>query len=234
MLLIITIQCYTVFGYSNTSFSDIHLDKQPLKMLMVGHCQDVTDLDRLCAGEDQEDREDGDEEELFGEEDIEDTIYGEQETEVENDNQDDVGNGESDHTGNREKYQEILSERSIIDNNITMHQINEDESNNKKELFLSAMNTYCTNNSSKTIKSYSTKLKSLIVLVCFSHREHSWTSTAPKWKLSGRKHIKKRKVDYLKHIDVSKSSLIEEELSRFKYVTSWKLPQFKVHHVRLF
>ena len=121
VFLIITIQCYTVLGYSNTSFSDIHLDKQPLKMLMVGHCQDVTDLDRLCAGEDQEDREDGDEEELFGEEDIEDTIYWEQETEVENDNQDDVGNGESDHTGNREKYQEILSERSIIDNNITMH-----------------------------------------------------------------------------------------------------------------
>ena len=122
-------------------------------MLMVGHCQDVTDLDRLCAGEDQEDREDGDEEELFGEEDIEDTIYGEQETEVENDNQDDVGNGESDHTGNREKYQEILSERSIIDNNITMHQINEDESNNKKELFLSAMNTYRVSQKKRPLKS---------------------------------------------------------------------------------
>ena len=209
-------------------------------MLKVGNCQDVTDLNWLCAGED---RKNGDEKEPIGEEEREDTIHWEQETEVENDNQDDVGKGDLEHTDNQEKYQEIIINdkenkkflREIVFMMTTLPHIKTMTKIliTKKELFLSAKNTYSTNNHSKIMKSYSTKLKYLIVLVCFSHREHSWTSTAPKWKLSGRKYIIKKKVDYLKHIDVSNNSLIEEELSKFKYVTSWKLPQFKVHHVRL-
>ena len=155
-------------------------------MLKVGNCQDVTDLKWLCAGED---RKNGDEKEPIGEE-REDTIHWEQETEVENDNQDDVGKGDLEHTDNQEKYQEIIINdkenkkflREIVFMMTTLPHIKTMTKIliTKKELFLSAKNTYSTNNHSKIMKSYSTKLKYLIVLVCFSHREHSWTSTAPK------------------------------------------------------
>ena len=57
----------------------------------------------------------------------------------------------------------------------------------------------------------------------------SWTSTAPNL-TKKKKHIAK-KVNYRKHVDVSNKTIIHQ-LSKFKFVTSWELPPFKVHHVR--
>ena len=87
----------------------------------------------------------------------------------------------------------------------------------------------CSEDERQSSHNYVAKLKSLVVLVCFSQRNHTWTSTAPNW-TKKKKHVKK-KVNYRKHVDVSNKTIIHE-LSKFKFVTSWELPPFKVDHVR--
>jgi len=78
--------------------------------------------------------------------------------------------------------------------------------------------------------SYVTKMTSIVTLICFSMREHSWQSSAPFWD-NKKKHVRKnKKFNYRKHVDVSNKTLVQL-LDNFTFISAWKLPPFNVHHV---
>ena len=79
-----------------------------------------------------------------------------------------------------------------------------------------------------SIPQYVTKLKSNIRLMCFSHRNHSWSSTAPNWRTK-KKHMEKN-VNYRKYLDKFNKTAMKE-LDTYPFVSSWLLPPFKIRHV---
>ena len=79
--------------------------------------------------------------------------------------------------------------------------------------------------------SYVTKLDSILTLVCFSMRNHSWQSTGPSWKNQKKHHPHiNNQFNYRKHFGMTNKTLIKI-LDKFLYISSWELPPFNVHHV---
>ena len=76
------------------------------------------------------------------------------------------------------------------------------------------------------VTSYIAKIRSLIVLTCFSNRNHSWTSNSPNWSYK-RKHVKR----YFNDTNSSDSDHLN--FGQYEFVSVWILPPFKVRHVRL-